>query len=77
MGSPHAFEYRREELRSTGVPHSDKDVAHSFCTIAAPARSRDADDEGLILRYLTLAEVAVVLNDVLFVHGAVQDINMG
>lgn len=75
MGSPYAFEYRRQELQNTGLPHSDAAVADSFRTVAAP--EGPGGQEGLVLRYLTLAEVAVVVNDILFTHGAIQDLNMG
>lgn len=77
MGSPYAFEYRRQELQNAGLPHSDADVANSYRHIAAPAELSGSGEEGLMLRYLALAEVAVVINDVLFTHGAIQDINMG
>lgn len=91
MGSPSAFEYRRQELRSAGLGHSDADVARSFasivdttpCTTAAGSAPGEdtgrveGEGEGLLLRYLSLAQVAVVLGDTLFLHGAVHDFNKG
>jgi len=73
MGSPYAFEYRRQELHNAGLVCTDEEVAESFCSIANP----QAEELGLILQYLELAEVAVVLGDVMFVHGGIHDFNMG
>ena len=30
MGSPGAFEYRRQELKEIGKPHSDEDIVNSY-----------------------------------------------
>jgi hypothetical protein len=75
MGSPYAFEYRREELRRSSKPCDDSTVAASFAEMVS--LGRDGEENGLMLRYLELAQVAVVLGDVMFVHGAVHDFNMG
>lgn len=75
MGSPYAFEYRRIELQQSGLPSSDIDVANSFIDVTRPAQNGSA--EGIMLRYLTLAQVAVILGDVMYVHGAIHDFNMG
>jgi hypothetical protein len=74
MGSPYAFEYRREELRRSNKAHDESAVAASFADMVS---LQSEGDRGLMLRYLALAEVAVVLGDVMFVHGAVHDFNMG
>lgn len=75
MGSPYAFEYRREELRRSRKQCDDHAVAASFADMVS--LQRKDGDQGLVLRYLELAQVAVVLGDVMFVHGAVHDFNMG
>ena len=37
----------------------------------------EEDGPGLMLQYLTLAQVVVVIGDVMFVHGALHDFNIG
>jgi hypothetical protein len=75
MGSPYAFEYRREELRRSNKPCDESAVAASFADMVS--LQPEGGDQGLVLRYLEMAQVAVVLGDVMFVHGAVHDFNMG
>ena len=123
MGSPHAFEYRRQELQALHLPCTDEDVTDSFCdavsldaaadsTTTSSAASSFCSDidcdhnigdgsnnneerqgsalptsnpsapplsppRGLMLRYLELAQVAAVIGDVMFVHGAIHEFNMG
>ena len=74
MGSPYAFEYRREELRRAGNCSDDIAVAKSYVSMVAV---HEKDGPGLMLQYLTLAQVVVVLGDVMFVHGALHDFNIG
>lgn len=70
MGSPFAFEYRRQELQRSNLPSSDLDVTDSFCGVVDL-------QEGLMLRYLEQAQVVVILGDVMFLHGAIHDFNQG
>jgi hypothetical protein len=69
MGSPGAFEYRREELGILGQPNSDDDVVESFLASVRPG--------GLMAEYCRLGVVAVVREDVLFVHGGIKPYNVG
>ena len=39
--------------------------------------SSDGEVRGLLLRYLQAGKLAVIKGDLLFVHGAVRDSNMG
>ena len=70
MGSPYAFEYRRQELQNNHLPCSDDDVTNSFCDVVKL-------EGGLMLRYLELAQVVVIIGDVMFLHGAIHDFNQG
>lgn len=81
MGSPHAFEYRRLELQRNNLPSADLDVTNSFCdTVRVPSDAETCFKKGatgLMLRYLELAQIAVIVGDVLFVHGGIHDFNLG
>lgn len=73
MGCPNTFELRRSELmkaRGEGTPISDDDVASSLLRSVA-------DTDGEVIQYLRRANLAVVLDDVLFVHGAITKVNLG
>ena len=61
MGSPRAFELRRKELGGVGV--DDEAVARSFKASVA--------EGGEMRGYLSVAQLAVVLGDTLFVHGGI------
>lgn len=74
MGSPLAFEYRRNELCSAGRPDSDDDVVKSFLDYVSPDNNPII---GPLTRYLQMGAVAVVIGDTLFVHGAVNPHNIG
>lgn len=63
MGSPDAFELRKEELqRETGRRTSDKDVVDSYRQSCHPT--------GEMGQYLQQAHLALKLGNTLFVHGA-------
>lgn len=78
MGAPIAYECRREELAAmsaTTTVSADSTVNtlqpwKSFLGSTDPA-------QGLLTRYLELGQVAAVVGDVLFVHGAVHEHSMG
>ncbi|RNE99050.1 hypothetical protein TraAM80_08425 [Trypanosoma rangeli] len=72
MGAPTAFERRRKELqqmRSSGEPVADAEVAQSFMDAAYPG--------GVYYEYLKHGKIAEVLDGILFVHGSVVDQNAG
>eukprot|EP00933_Yihiella_yeosuensis_P019765 TRINITY_DN15964_c0_g1_i1.p1 TRINITY_DN15964_c0_g1~~TRINITY_DN15964_c0_g1_i1.p1 ORF type:complete len:395 (+),score=78.89 TRINITY_DN15964_c0_g1_i1:29-1186(+) len=62
LGAPKAFESRREELsrKAGGAAIDDAEVMQSFVNYAQPG--------GAIFEYLKLAELAVLIGDVLIVH---------
>jgi len=62
MGSPLAFEYRKEELGATAT---DEDVAQSYRDLVAPG--------GLIVQYLRQAKLIHRHEDLCFVHGAISE----
>lgn len=62
MGAPRAFEGRRAELRAFGLASNDDAVAESFVSSVMPG--------GASMEYLRQAQVAALLGDTLFVHGA-------
>ena len=69
MNSPLAFEYRRKELQSRDLPSSDADVVDSYLDMMSP--------QGLLTQYLQCGSIALVLGDVLFLHGGLHEYNMG
>ena len=69
MGSPLAFEYRRDELKLLACDCNDADVVESFIDLMRP--------DGLMMEYLKCAKIAVILGDTLFIHGAIHTYNMG
>jgi len=90
MGSPIAFESRRQELVALNCPSTDQDVTDSFITLvdptpAPPSSSSSSPREpcplssfkGLMVEYLTEGVIAVVLGDALYLHGAILPTNMG
>jgi len=74
LGSPGAFEYRRQELAElTGTPInkiSDENVVESFVGAVK-------DDNGVVNNYLRSAQIGVIIGDTLFVHGAVEEQALG
>jgi len=62
MGAPHAFEFRREELKREAADGAvtDDDVVDSFAASVLPG--------GLVFEYLRSADLVVKINNVLFVH---------
>ena len=92
MGAPIAYECRREELAALDH-HSPAPAAvdSSNCTtLAAATATGDTavlpwqsfiqsthPSDGLLTRYLELGTIAAVVEDVLFVHGALHEHNMG
>lgn len=80
MGSPGAFEYRREELALLGMPHSDEDVVNHYRNWVAPGTTDaegNVNNRGELLRFLEHGKIAVILGDTLYVHGALKPINIG
>ena len=71
MGSPDAFEYRRTELKNSGMAYTDDDVGKSFVDLVNPS------PEGKLTRYLRYANIAKVVGNILIIHGAVLDYNIG
>jgi hypothetical protein len=69
MGSPLAFEYRKEELRLIGGGAEDEDVVRSFIDLLKP--------NGLMTEYLRYAKIAIIIGDTLILHGALHTYNMG
>jgi hypothetical protein len=74
MGSEGAFERRAAELwLLTGHSSTDSDVVNSYRREVDPAAGEDA----FMLDYLRNAEMVHVFGRTLFVHGAVNDANIG
>ena len=73
MGAPIAFEARRREIaiihRQSEKDVSDQQVVQSFLDLIGP--------DGDLLFYLKHSKVGLIVNDVLFVHGAINNLNYG
>ena len=69
MGSPFSFECRRQELQEMGLPSSDDDVTQSYLSLIHPG--------GLLCKYLQYAKMALVVEDTIFVHGALNEYYLG
>ena len=72
MGSPRAFELRRSELALESMnnePVSDERVLESYLD--------SIQSGGCMRRYLEQAQLAVLIEGHLFVHGAVRSVSMG
>lgn len=71
MGAPISFEYRRKELSIVlnKAEVSDEEVVQSCLDMIGP--------EGDLLFYLKHCKVGLILNDVLIVHGAINNLNYG
>jgi hypothetical protein len=72
MGSPIAFESRREELAVLGKPTSDQDVLESFLDYIKPNAP-----EGPLVTLLKHGVIAKRYGDILFLHGAIHGYNIG
>lgn len=72
MGAPFAFECRREELVALGRDHSDDAVAQSFLDLVTPGHP-----DSLLLQYLENAQMSVIIEDTIFVHGGISDSSLG
>mmetsp|Transcript_103272 Transcript_103272/g.182924 ORF Transcript_103272/g.182924 Transcript_103272/m.182924 type:complete len:594 (+) Transcript_103272:2-1783(+) len=74
LGSPGAFEYRRQELadlgRTTTDAISDEQVVDSYIKSVE-------NDDGEVRSYLRNAQIGVIIGDTLFVHGAVEERALG
>lgn len=62
MGSPHTFELRRTELRELGQAHDDAAVVESYRASLRP-------HDGALVEYLRDADIAIIENGRVFVHG--------
>ena len=69
MGAAGAEERRRKELKDLGRSSTDDDVINSFF--------QSVQSSGFMLEYLMVAQIAVIVDDVLYVHGAVDDKTIG
>jgi hypothetical protein len=76
MGSPYAFECRREELQALYLPYDDNAIVDSFLRLILPRTSADSID-GLLLTYLQSAHMAVILEDTIFIHGGITASYLG
>lgn len=89
MGAPIAYECRREELAAMSST-TPTDTDPSTTSVTSPVSPVPVSPEpwvsflgstdpaqGLLTRYLELGQIAAVVGDVLFVHGAVHEHNMG
>jgi hypothetical protein len=70
MGSPGGFEYRKEELNILGKSNSDDDVVQSYIDQCTGADSP-------ILKYLARGVISIIIGNVLFCHGGLNEVNMG
>lgn len=74
MGSPLAFEYRRQELSDTNEGISDEDVVKSYLNLLKVSTNKD-EEHGLLISYLKEAKISVIIGDNLFIHGAIKPYN--
>jgi hypothetical protein len=80
MGAPLAFLSRTTELSElTGRKVTPEEVTESFLQQLMPARLNNENQEydGLLLKYLQHGQIALLLGDTMFVHGAIHNHNMG
>lgn len=77
FGSPLAFEFRREELSTIKKIKlddvTDEDVVESFLASLDPRRPQEC----FVLDYLRVAQLGLIINDVLIVHGGVLEEGIG
>lgn len=70
MGAPHAYHHRAHELTELGDHAGAQAPWKSYLTEMCPKT-------GLMTKFLELGELVVRVGDVLFLHGAVLEYNMG
>lgn len=70
MGAPQAFESRRKELADINNKSvGDEDVFTSFRASVEP--------NGFMRKYISLAQIGVIIGDTIIVHGAITPTNVG
>lgn len=69
MGAPMSYECRRQELQELGLPFDDDTVTDSYLSLIMPG--------GLLLKMLQYGKLAVIYEDTIFVHGALNDSCLG
>lgn len=69
MGCPKSFELRSQELRQLAQASDDEAVVQSYIDMVSPT--------GILTRYLSCCQVAAVMGEVMFVHGALHKHNLG
>eukprot|EP00041_Stephanoeca_diplocostata_P014169 m.254906 g.254906 ORF g.254906 m.254906 type:complete len:339 (+) comp19607_c0_seq14:46-1062(+) len=74
MGSPDAFELRRLEL---ALLHACTDIRDVSDTMVLDSFVCAVQEDGIYRRYLEHAQVAAVVGNTLFVHGAVSPKSLG
>ena len=72
MGAETTFQFRKAELHQLGLPCDDESVAHSFLHSVLPH-----SDENFMLQYLKQAQTMVRIGSTLFVHGGINNTNLG
>lgn len=80
MGSPDAFEFRKEELsKEQQQPVTENDVVQSYMETCRPegirasfadSTSRGEEKHGLMAQYLNSANIMCKIGSILFLHGA-------
>jgi hypothetical protein len=70
MGSPGAFEYRRQELALEGRAHEDMDIVRSYTDWVHPIT-------GELFQFIKHGKIAWIIGDTLYVHGALKPSNIG
>jgi hypothetical protein len=65
MGSPFSFECRRRELEILGEPFDDESVVNSYLNLILPG--------GELFEYICNGNMAVIIEDTLFVHGGLTE----
>jgi hypothetical protein len=89
MGAPLAYSCRRKELEALQHDKNeivgDMDIVKSYLDSLStkyvdqkvPNDATDSPYTSVLLKYLAYGKIAVMLADNLFVHGAIDDFNMG
>lgn len=84
MGAPIAYAMRSVELQQLKLLNTQQ-YLHILSGIGSENYSETTSsyinsldpENGLLIRYLELAQIAAIIGDVMFVHGAINDLNMG
>jgi hypothetical protein len=69
MGAPASYECRRQELQDLGFPTDDDTVTESYLALIMPG--------GLLLKFLQYGRIGLIMEDTIFVHGALNDLCLG